>query len=326
MKIKEVSTKTGLTEKAIRLYIENGLIHPHVESGVYRNSYTFSETDVRELEEISVFRKAGFSIFEISLIKEMPEKLPELLEKKRMSLEIEIEEKKSMKEAMSRLEVHELRNASQIADSLRPAIKKEDDLKEDIPKRWLYIGIVLFIISIFLLYVYFKGGMYIVKFTCSFLFFLAGLISGIMTIRYMTCTSRANKLKNRGKGTVIAVIEEHGFDVAFSRAGGGSAGSKEPGIGGIWQIFFMLWNEIRLDCWFPVILYQLDEGKKESATVTYGSFKGTWNIGDEIEIAWEETLPTIVYPLENKWITKKVSFYLVLSCILLGLFILFLLI
>ena len=324
--VKEVSTKTGLTEKAIRLYIENGLIHPHVESGVYRNSYTFSETDVRELEEISVFRKAGFSIFEISLIKEMPEKLPELLEKKRMSLEIEIEEKKSMKEAMSRLEVHELRNASQIADSLRPAIKKEDDLKEDIPKRWLYIGIVLFIISIFLLYVYFKGGMYIVKFTCSFLFFLAGLISGIMTIRYMTCTSRANKLKNRGKGTVIAVIEEHGFDVAFSRAGGGSAGSKEPGIGGIWQIFFMLWNEIRLDCWFPVILYQLDEGKKESATVTYGSFKGTWNIGDEIEIAWEETLPTIVYPLENKWITKKVSFYLVLSCILLGLFILFLLI
>ena len=216
MKIKEVSTKTGLTEKAIRLYIENGLIHPHVESGVYRNSYTFSETDVRELEEISVFRKAGFSIFEISLIKEMPEKLPELLEKKQMSLEIEIEEKKSMKEAMSRLEVHELGSASQIADSLRPAIRKEDDLKEDIPKRWLYIGIVLFIISIFLLYVYFKGGMYIVKFTCGFLFFLAGLISGIMTIRYMTCTSRANKLKNRGKGTVIAVIEEHGFDVAFS--------------------------------------------------------------------------------------------------------------
>lgn len=326
MKIKEVSTKTGLTEKAIRLYIENGLIHPYVESGVYRNSYTFSETDVRELEEISVFRKAGFSIFEISLIKEMPEKLPELLEKKRMSLEIEIEEKKSMKEAMSRLEVHELGNASQIADSLRPAIKKEDDLKEDIPKRWLYIGIVLFIISIFLLYVYFKGGMYIVKFTCSFLFFLAGLISGIMAIRYMTCTSRANKLKNRGKGTVIAVIEEHGFDVAFSRAGGGSAGSKEPGIGGIWQIFFMLWNEIRLDCWFPVILYQLDEGKKESATVTYGSFKGTWNIGDEIEIAWEETLPTIVYPLEDKWITKKVCFYGVLSSVLFVLFVMFLLI
>ena len=96
MRIKEVSEKTGLTEKAIRLYIENGLIHPYVESGVYRNSYMFSETDVRELEEISVFRKAGFSIFEISLIKEMPAKLPELLDKKRLSLEMEINEKKSI--------------------------------------------------------------------------------------------------------------------------------------------------------------------------------------------------------------------------------------
>lgn len=160
MRIKEVSEKTGLTEKAIRLYIENGLIHPYVESGVYRNSYMFSETDVRELEEISVFRKAGFSIFEISLIKEMPEKLPELLDKKRLSLEMEINEKKSIKEAISRLEVHELGSASQIADSLRPAIKKDDELKETVPKRWLYIGITILITLIFLLYVYSKGGIY----------------------------------------------------------------------------------------------------------------------------------------------------------------------
>jgi len=49
MKIHEVSLRTGLTEKAIRLYIQNGLIHPHVEEGIHRNSYTFSETDVKEL-------------------------------------------------------------------------------------------------------------------------------------------------------------------------------------------------------------------------------------------------------------------------------------
>ena len=93
MKIHEVSLKTGLTEKAIRLYIQNGLIQPHVEEGFQRNSYTFSEADVNELEKISVFRKAGFSLFEISLIKEMPEKLPELLNNKMLSLEMEIEEK-----------------------------------------------------------------------------------------------------------------------------------------------------------------------------------------------------------------------------------------
>lgn len=265
MRIKEVSEKTGLTEKAIRLYIENGLIHPYVESGMYRNSYMFSETDVRELEEISVFRKAGFSIFEISLIKEMPEKLPELLDKKRLSLEMEINEKKSIKEAISRLEVHELGSASQIV----------------------------------------------------------GLISAIMTIRYMTCTKRAGKLPNRGKGTVISVIEEHGFDASFSGAGGASAGSKEPGIGGIWQIFFMLWNEIRPDCWFPVILYDADEKKKESATLPYGSFKRTWQVGDVIDIAWKEPVSEIVYPLNNKWISKKILFYSLVSLVAFALFIIF---
>lgn len=67
MKIHEVSLKTGLTEKAIRLYIQNGLIHPHVEEGLHRNSYTFSEKDIKELEEISVFRKAGFSLLKFPL-------------------------------------------------------------------------------------------------------------------------------------------------------------------------------------------------------------------------------------------------------------------
>ena len=323
MRIKEVSEKTGLTEKAIRLYIENGLIHPHVENGVYRNSYTFSEKDVRELEEISVFRKSGFSIFEISLIKEMPEKLPELLDKKRLSLEMEIDEKKSIKEAISHLEVHELGNASQIADSLRPAIKKENEVKETVSKRWLYITITILMVAIFLLYVYSKGGIYVVKWTCSFLFFLIGLIAGIMTIQYMTCTRRANKLLNKGKGTIISVIEEHGFDASFARAGGGSAGSKEPGVGGIWQIFFMLWNEIRLDCWFPVILYSASEKKKESATLAYGSFKNVWRVGEEIDIAWKDTAPSIVYPLDKNWIVKKVWFYALITGISFVLFIVF---
>lgn len=322
MRIKEVSLKTGLTEKAIRLYIENGLIHPHVEAGIHRNAYTFSEKDVRELEEISVFRKAGFSIFEISLIKEMPEKLPELLDKKMMSLEMEIDEKKSIKEAISRLEVHELGNASQIANSLRPVMKKDDEIKETVPKRWLYISITILIITIFLLYVYSKGRIFAVKLMCSFLFFLVALISGIMTIRYMTCTKRADKLSNRGKGTVISVLEEHGFNAAFS-AGGGGAGTKEPGVGGIWQIFFMLWNEIRPDCWFPVILYDNDKVKRESSTVPYGSFKSTWQVGDVIDIAWKDTVPTIVYPLNKKWISKKVLFYALVSLVAFVLFILF---
>lgn len=313
MKIHEVSLRTGLTEKAIRLYIQNGLIHPHVEEGFHRNSYTFSDADVKELEEISVFRKAGFSLFEISLVKEMPEKLPEILHTKLSTLEMEIEEKKNVQEAISRLEVHELANVSKVATSLQPAIRKEDRTKESVSKRALYISIILLILCIFLFFTYIKGGLFSVIIISGFLCFLVGLISCIMTIRYATVTTRSNKLPQKGKGTIISVVEEHGFDISFT-AGRGTAGTKEPGIGGIWQIFFMLWNEIRPDCWFPVVIYLTENDKKESATLPYGSFKSTWKAGEEIEIAWDEANTTLVYPLDKRWITKKVVFYTFLSC------------
>ena len=324
MKIHEVSLKTGLTEKAIRLYIQNELIHPHVEEGVQRNSYTFSETDVKELEEIAVFRKAGFSLFEISLIKEMPEKLPELLNTKLTSLEVEIEEKKTIKEAISRLEVNELGNVSQVANSLRPAIKSDEEIKETHTKRPLYISIILLSLFVFLLYAYTKGGWFAVSIIASFLCFLVGLISCIMTIRYATATSRANKLPKKGKGMIVSVVEEHGFDIGFT-AGRGTAGTKEPGIGGVWQILFMLWNEIRPDCWFPVILYLTENGTKKSATFLYGSFKDSLQVGDEIDISWDDNNSAIVYPLNKKWVSKKTRFYTLISCVAFSLCILCLL-
>ena len=161
------------------------------------------------------------------------------------------------------------------------------------------------------------------KLTCSFLCFLAALFSGFMSIRYITYIKRAKTLPNRGEGMVISVKEDHGFDASFARAGSGSAGTKEPGIGGIWQIVFMLWNEIRPDCWYPVVLYNEDDGKIESATLLYGSFKNTWKIGEIVELSWDEKKKMIVYPLNKKWLSKKIYFYLIFTCILLGISILF---
>ena len=314
MKIHEVSLRTGLTEKAIRLYIQNGLIHPHIEEGFHRNSYTFSETDVKKLEEIAVFRKAGFSLFEISLIKEMPEKLPELLNTKMQSLEIEIAEKQNIQEAISRLEVHELANATHVADSLRPALKKENETEKGRSRRPIYICVILLILLVFLFYAYTKAGWFAVSILLGFICFLIGLISSVMSIRYATAPRRANKLSNKGKGTIVSVVEEHGFDIGYT-AGRGTAGTKEPGIGGIWQIVFMLWNEIRPDCWYPVILYLTEAGQKESATFIYGSFKDTLQAGDEINISWDDNNSAIVYPLNKKWISKKTRFYTLISCV-----------
>lgn len=66
MKIKEVIEKTGLTDRAIRLYIDEGLALPNIaESYSGRKRVEFSDGDVERLKNVALLRKAGFSITEI---------------------------------------------------------------------------------------------------------------------------------------------------------------------------------------------------------------------------------------------------------------------
>ena len=69
MKMKEVITETGLTDRAIRLYIENGLVAPSCsENYAGRKNIEFIAEDVAKLNNIATLRKAGFSIGEIKLM------------------------------------------------------------------------------------------------------------------------------------------------------------------------------------------------------------------------------------------------------------------
>ncbi len=69
MKMKDVIEKTDLTDRAIRLYIENGLISPSCnENYAGRKNIEFSESDVEALKNVATLRKAGFSISEIKIL------------------------------------------------------------------------------------------------------------------------------------------------------------------------------------------------------------------------------------------------------------------
>lgn len=71
MKIKEVIAKTGLTDRAIRLYIENGLVTPENQKSYNgRNNYNFSQADVDCFEQIALLRKADFSLEQIKALKQ----------------------------------------------------------------------------------------------------------------------------------------------------------------------------------------------------------------------------------------------------------------
>lgn len=70
MKIKEVIDATGLTDRAIRLYIENGLVTPeNQKSYTGRNNFHFTEADIECFEQIALLRKADFSLEQIKTLK-----------------------------------------------------------------------------------------------------------------------------------------------------------------------------------------------------------------------------------------------------------------
>ncbi len=72
MKMKEICARSGLTERAVRLYCDRGLVHPekHWERG--REYLEFSEHNLRELAIISELRRAEFTLDEIALMLKNP--------------------------------------------------------------------------------------------------------------------------------------------------------------------------------------------------------------------------------------------------------------
>ena len=80
MKIKEVISKTGLTDRAIRLYIEYGLVMPENQKSYNgRNHYNFTQEDVDCFEQIAMLRKADFSLEQIKKLKSGGEPAREVL-------------------------------------------------------------------------------------------------------------------------------------------------------------------------------------------------------------------------------------------------------
>ncbi len=127
MKIKEVTEKTELTERAIRLYIENGLVAPNVnESYSGRRNIEFSDEDVEKLKSISVLRKAGFSISQIKLMQSEPEKSREVLREFIDSTKQRIETDSEIVACLTPLLSCEELSPEQISQSLeRPVVEEK---------------------------------------------------------------------------------------------------------------------------------------------------------------------------------------------------------
>ena len=81
MKMKEVLAQTGLTDRAVRLYIDNGLIAPDIEENYSgRKNIEFSQSDIDRLKNIALLRKIGFSIPDIKEISQGSENTKSIIE------------------------------------------------------------------------------------------------------------------------------------------------------------------------------------------------------------------------------------------------------
>ncbi len=86
MKISEVCERTGLTKRTIRFYIEKELIDPKIVERNFKEYREYSEEDVEQLLLIAELRKALFSIEQIRIMQENPERIPEVVREYRSEL------------------------------------------------------------------------------------------------------------------------------------------------------------------------------------------------------------------------------------------------
>lgn len=132
MKIKEVIQQTGLTDRAVRLYIDNGLLNPSItESYSGRKSIDFTEGDVRQLNNVAMLRKAGFSITDIKSIIENNE-TKNIIQKHIDTMQKEINDKAEIIEKLRSIPLDRDVTIDEICASLSSTVEENEIPAEDI--------------------------------------------------------------------------------------------------------------------------------------------------------------------------------------------------
>lgn len=177
MKIKEVIEKTGLTDRAIRLYINEGLAAPSIEESYSgRKSIEFSAQDVERLINVAMLRKAGFSIPDIKSIVDDKETAKEIVKKFIEQTEQNIEHETEIAEKLKSISLDGEVTLEVICKSLSETVEKNEVPSEDI--KLTAVEKVLKIVKILL--------------SCTLLalsvWFFVGLSTEIFNVRYIKLT------------------------------------------------------------------------------------------------------------------------------------------
>ena len=135
MKIKQVCEATGLTDRAVRYYIEEGLLTPaFTENYLGRRAYDFSDADVAALNHIATLRKFGFTVEELRRILTNPAESVAILAEVRARKEETVRQESDNLAALTRLDEGRAYTVAELAVALNEPVKTAEVPKED---RWL---------------------------------------------------------------------------------------------------------------------------------------------------------------------------------------------
>lgn len=141
MKIKNVCEKTGLTDRTVRYYIEEGLISPaYTENYLGRKSFDFSDEDIAELNNIATLRNFDFSIEEIKGMLFDPTSSPAIIRetKERLTANLMLNQKKVY--ALSSLNGDRIYTVAELAETLakpEDIAPSDEVIKLNLPRKFL---------------------------------------------------------------------------------------------------------------------------------------------------------------------------------------------
>lgn len=141
MRIKAVCEATGLTDRTIRYYIEEGLLSPsYTENYLGRKSFDFSESDIRQLNDVAVLRKFGFSISEIQEMMQHPENIIPITKDLQSRKQAKINEEKELLLVLNRLDANGIDTVTALAACLSAPVLENPLPAED--QKWNIPGMV----------------------------------------------------------------------------------------------------------------------------------------------------------------------------------------
>lgn len=318
-KMKQVCQMTGLSEKAIRIYMDQKLITPQTEEGIYRKAYFFSEEDVERLKDVLALRNAGFSIAEIKQMLENPEMLSILIEERRELLEGEILQKLALQDTLRNLTIEEHSDVKKLADAIEPRTsyaKEKQKKKWPRKKKWLVTAVLLIVLFAWIRLVGGKIGLWVGISAIAVVLAITALLSGM---RYLVYHKKTQKLSSRTVGKITAVVDNEKIEEYI--------GVRERSTSKEFLAYFVfgmfgegIWNMLRPDAWYPVISYQSEDGVFHTATTRFGAFQKSWLIGEKVAITWEDGKENLVHICDEKVFLKKAQSYFLIGVALLVLF------